>query len=106
MAHYPLNKGINKPIELKGLVGSRYIFMLVGGLGGVFLGFIVLHLAGANAYVSVLLALGGGFGWVTRVFSLSAKYGEHGAMKLQAKSRQPKRIVSRNARLFKDLKQS
>ena len=106
MGYYPLNKGVNKPIELKGLVGSRYIFMLVGGLGAVFLGFIVLHVAGANSYLSALLALGGGFGWVTRVFALSAKYGEHGAMKLQAKGRQPKRIVSRNARLFKGLKQS
>lgn len=106
MGYYPLNKGINKPIELKGLVGSRYIFMLVAGLGGVFLGFIVLRIVGANTYLSVALALGGGFAWVTQVFALSAKYGEHGAMKLRAKSRQPQRIVSRNARLFKDLKQS
>lgn len=106
MGYYPLNKGVNKPIELKGLVGSRYIFMLVGGLGAVFLGFIVLHIAKANAYFSAVLALGAGFGWVTRVFALSAKYGEHGAMKRQAKGRQPRRIVTRNARLFKDLKQS
>jgi len=106
MGYYPLNKGVNKPIELKGLVGSRYIFMLVGGLGAAFLGFIILHVAKVNSYFSVLVALGGGFAWVTRVFALSAKYGEHGAMKLQAKSRQPKRIVTRNARLFKDLKQS
>jgi hypothetical protein len=106
MSHYPLNKGINKPVEFKGLVGSRYLFMLAGGLAGVFLGFIILRLVGANAYLSVALALGGGFWWVTRVFRLSAKYGEHGAMKLQAKGRQPKRIVSRNARLFKGLKQS
>jgi hypothetical protein len=106
MGHYPLNKGINKPVELKGLVGARYIFLLIGGLGAVFLGFIVLHLAGANAYLAVVLALVGGFGWITRVFALSAKYGEHGAMKVQAKGRQPQRIVSRNPRLFKVLKQS
>ena len=104
MSHYSLNKGINQPVEFKGLVGSRYLFMLAGGLGGVFLGFIVLRLVGANTYLSVALALGGGFAWVMRVFALSAKYGEHGAMKLQAKSRQPQRIVSRNARLFKALK--
>jgi hypothetical protein len=106
MSHYPLNKGINRPVEFKGLVGSRYLFMLVGGLAGVFLGFIVLRLVGANAYFSVSLALGGGFAWVVRVFRLSAQYGEHGAMKLQAQGRQPKRIVNRNARLFKALKQS
>jgi hypothetical protein len=106
MSHFPVNKGVNKPVEFKGLVGSRYLFLLVGGLGGVFLGFIVLRLVGANTYLSVALALGGGFCWVTRVFRLSAKYGEHGAMKLQAQGRQPKRVVSRNARLFKGLKQS
>ena len=106
MSHFPLNKGVNKPVEFKGLVGSRYLFLLAGGLGGVFLGFIVLRLVGANTYFSVALAFGGGFFWVTRVFALSAKYGEHGAMKLQAQARQPKRIVSRNARLFKGLKQS
>jgi hypothetical protein len=105
VSHYPLNKGINKPVELKGLVGARYIFLLVGGLGAVFLGFIALHLAGANSTAAVLLAVMAGFGWVTRVFALSAKHGEHGAMKQQARSRQPKRLVSRNPRLFKNLKQ-
>lgn len=104
MGHYPLNKGINKPVEFKGLVGSRYLFMLLGGLGGVFLGYIALYVAGLSPYIALPLAIGGGFFWVTRVFSLSAKYGEHGAMKLQAKNRQPKRIVNRTPRLFKDLK--
>jgi predicted lipid-binding transport protein (Tim44 family) len=104
MSHYPLNKGINKPVEFKGLVGSRYIFMLLGGLGGVFLGYIVLHVAGVSSYLTLPLAIGSAFFWITRVFSLSAKYGEHGAMKLQAKGRQPKRIVNRTPRLFKDLK--
>jgi predicted lipid-binding transport protein (Tim44 family) len=103
MSHYPLNKGVNKPVEFKGLVGSRYIFMLLGGLGGVFLGFIVLHVAGLSSYLTLPLALGGGFAWVTRVFALSAKYGEHGAMKQTAKQRQPQRLVNRTPRLFKNL---
>ncbi|MBC6992504.1 DUF4133 domain-containing protein [Hymenobacter sp. BT491] len=103
MGSYPLNKGVNKPVEFQGLVGSRYIFMLLGGLGGVFLGYIALHVAGVNPYFSVVLALGSGFLWVTRVFALSAKYGEHGARKQTAKSRQPKRLVNRTPRLFKNL---
>ncbi|QNP54431.1 DUF4133 domain-containing protein (plasmid) [Hymenobacter qilianensis] len=37
------------------------------------------------------------------MFALSARYGEHGAMKQQAKSRQPLRIVNRNPRHFKEL---
>lgn len=104
MSDYQLNKGVNKPVEFKGLVGSRYLFLLLGGLGGVLLGYIALHVAGVNSYLSLPLAIGGGFGWVTRVFALSAKYGEHGAMKQQAKKRQPARIVNRTPRLFKNLK--
>jgi len=103
MSHYPLNKGVNKPVEFKGLVGSRYLLMLLGGLGGVFLGYIVLHVAGVSAYLTLPLAIGVAFFWITRVFMLSAKYGEHGAMKEQARNRQPKRIVNRTPRLFKDL---
>ncbi|UOQ69577.1 DUF4133 domain-containing protein (plasmid) [Hymenobacter volaticus] len=68
-----------------------------------FLGYITLYVAGLSTYLTLPLAVGGGFFWVTRVFSLSAKYGEHGAMKLQAKNRQPKRIVNRTPRLFKNL---
>lgn len=106
MSHYPLNKGINKPLEFKGLVGTRYLFMLAGGFGVAFVGFIILRVVGVNMYITVAAVLGGGLYWVTRIFGLSAKYGEHGAMKLKAKGRQPKRIVNRNARLFKNLKQS
>ncbi|QIL78334.1 DUF4133 domain-containing protein [Hymenobacter sp. HDW8] len=103
MGHYPLNKGVNKPVEFQGLVGSRYLLLLLAGLGTVFLGFIVLHVAGLRSYLTLPLTLGAGFCWVTRVFSLSAKYGEHGAMKQQAKQRQPQRLVNRTPRLFKDL---
>lgn len=103
MARYAVNKGINKPVELQGLVGARYILLLLGGLGGVLLGFIGLHLARVNPYLSAALALGAGVGWTLRVFALSARYGEHGAMKEQARRRQPRRIVSRHARLFHEL---
>ncbi|QNP54432.1 DUF4133 domain-containing protein (plasmid) [Hymenobacter qilianensis] len=60
MGHYPLNKGVNKPVEFKGLVGSRYILLLLGGLGGVFLGFIALHVAGLSSYLTLPLAMGAG----------------------------------------------
>jgi hypothetical protein len=103
MGYFPLNKGVNKPVEFKGLVGSRYIFLLLAGLGALFLGYIALHVAGLSSYLTLPLALGAGFCWVTRVFALSARYGEHGAMKQTAKTRQPKHLVNRTPRLFKDL---
>jgi hypothetical protein len=103
MGYYPLNKGVNKPVEFQGLVGARYIFLLLGGLGALFLGYIALHVAGVSSYLTLPLVLGGGFLWVTRVFALSAKYGEHGAMKQQARGRQPQRLVNRTPRLFKHL---
>ena len=100
---YPLNKGLGRPVEFKGLVG-QYIFYLVGTVLGAFFAFIVMYLIGVSTYLCILLTLGLGLFGISRVFSLNAKYGEHGAMKASAKARQPQVIVSRNARLFKDLK--
>ena len=46
MAEYPVNRGIGKPVEFKGLK-SQYLFIFAGGLLAVFVVFIVLFMAGA-----------------------------------------------------------
>ena len=45
MAEYPVNRGIGKPVEFKGLK-SQYLFIFAGGLLAVFVVFIVLFMAG------------------------------------------------------------
>ncbi len=94
MAEYTVKKGIGKPAELKGLQ-SQYLFIFAGGLLAVFVVFVVMYMADINQWVCI------GFGviatsvlvWST--FSLNAKYGEHGLMKLQARYYRPCYLINR-----------
>ena len=85
MAEYPVNRGIGKPVEFKGLK-SQYLFIFAGGLQWVCIGFIVS--------ASLLLV------WQT--FRLNARYGTYGLMKIAARKRHPRFIINRKAipRLF------
>ena len=47
MSEYPVNRGIGKSVEFKGLK-SQYLFIFAGGLLAVFVVFIVLFMAGVN----------------------------------------------------------
>ena len=101
MTEYPINKGIGKPAEFKGSK-SQYLFIFAGGLLGSFVVFVVMYMAGIGQWICI------GFGvcaasvlvWLT--FSLNAKYGEHGLMKVQARRSHPKYIINRRTipRLF------
>lgn len=105
MADYPINKGIGKPAEFRGLK-SQYLFIFAGGLLAVFVVFVVMYMAGIGQWICI------GFGvcaasvlvWLT--FSLNAKYGEHGLMKVQARRSHPKYLINRRTipRLFKSKK--
>ena len=94
MAEYPINKGIGRSPEFKGLK-SQYLFIFAGGLLALFVLFVIMYMAGIDQWVCI------GFGvicasvlvWVT--FRLNAKYGEWGLMKLQALRRHPRYIISR-----------
>ena len=96
---YRINKGINKPIEFRGLK-AQYIWWLGGVvIGGMFV-FAVLYICGVSGYVCVPLVLGlGGFG-VARVYRISGRYGEFGLMKKRAQQQLPKIIRARSRRLF------
>ena len=91
---YPINKGIGRSPEFKGLK-SQYLFIFAGGLLALFVLFVIMYMAGIDQWVCI------GFGvtcasvlvWVT--FRLNAKYGEWGLMKLQALRRHPRYIISR-----------
>ena len=83
MSEFPINRGIGKSVEFKGLK-AQYLFIFIGGLLAVFILFIIMYLV-----------------WQT--FALNAKYGEHGFMKVQARSSHPKYIINRRKipKLFK-----
>ena len=94
MAEYPINKGIGRPVEFKGLK-AQYLFLFAGGLLAAFILFIILYMAGMGQWLCI------GFGavsasslvWLT--FQLNAKYGEHGLMKLGAARMRPHHVLHR-----------
>ena len=47
MADYPINRGIGKPVEFKGLK-SQYLFIFAGGLLALFVLFIIMYMVGIN----------------------------------------------------------
>ena len=96
---YQINKGINKPIEFKGLK-AQYIWYLGGGLVILLILFALLYIIGVNTFICVgLIAILGGilFTWV---YGISNKYGEHGMMKKIAKRGVPSVVKSYSRKVF------
>jgi hypothetical protein len=100
---YTVNKGINKAIEFKGLK-AQYITYLAVGLIVLLLLFVVLHICGLNMWLCLVLVGGSGAALFLEVFKLSARYGEHGLMKLRARRALPSCLKFRGRALFLGLK--
>jgi hypothetical protein len=98
-----INKGINRPIEFRGLKG-QYICYLLACVVGALVGFGVLYACGISLYICTPSALGLG-GWAAaRVFGMSRRYGQHGLMKQGARRRMPVALLSRSRKVFIQLK--
>ena len=98
---YFINKGINKPIEFKGLQ-AQYIWYLGAGLVSLLLLFAVLYLLlGLNAFSCAGIILVAGTGFILQVYRLSNKYGAHGLMKTYARRSVPTTIISCSRKIFK-----
>ena len=103
MAEYPINKGIGRPVEFKGLK-AQYLFIFAGGLLALFILFVILYMVGSGQWICI------GFGAVAssilvwQTFALNARYGEHGLMKLGAARSHPRYLINRRriTRLFKN----
>ncbi|MBS1915561.1 MAG: DUF4133 domain-containing protein [Bacteroidetes bacterium] len=96
---YTINKGINKPIEFKGLK-AQYIWWLGGGIICLMVLFAVLYIAGVNSYVCIALVFLAGAAVFHFVYRFSNKYGEHGMKKKIARRSIPKVIKSWNRKTF------
>ncbi len=88
---YQINKGINKPIEFKGLK-AQYIWWLGGGLVALLILFAMLYICGINIFFCLFLILCLGAALFMYIYKLSDKYGEHGLMKKMARKAVPKVI--------------
>lgn len=99
---YSINKGINRPIEFKGLK-AQYIWYLGGGLLGLLILFAVLYIIGVNTFVCLGIILISGAGLMIYVNGLSRRYGEHGMMKAIAKRSVPEVVKSYSRNVFTNL---
>ena len=96
---YKVNKGINKPIEFRGLK-AQYIWWLGGGLVILLILFAILYVIGINTFFCVGLILILGTGLFMQVYTLSNKYGEYGMMKKVARRGVPGTIKSYSRNIF------
>jgi len=96
---YQINKGINKPVEFKGLK-AQYIWYLGGGLVALLVLFAIFYLIGMAVYLCLLIIAGLGSALFHQVFSLSHKFGEHGLMKRNARKFLPTYLKFKTRRLF------
>ena len=99
---YKINKGINKPIEFRGLK-AQYIWYLGGGLLVLLIVFAVLYICGVNTFICLGAILIAGTGLFMYVYRLSHKYGEHGMMKSIAKRSIPSVVKSYSRKTFTGL---
>lgn len=100
---YKINKGINKPIEFKGLK-AQYIAYLAAGLIALLILFAVLYIIGVNIFVCLFLTGLLGTGLFMTVYRMSNKYGQHGLLKKMAARSLPDHIKSKSRRPFLQLK--
>lgn len=96
---YIINKGINKPIEFKGLK-AQYIGYLAAGLVSLLVLFAILYLIGLAVYLCLIIIAGSGSLLFYKVFGLSHQYGEHGLMKRNARRYLPTYLKFKSRKLF------
>jgi hypothetical protein len=97
---YTINKGVNRPVEFRGLK-AQYIWWLAGGIVALLGLFAVLYIVGLNPFVCVGFIGVAGFVLFWQVYKLSRVYGVHGWMKRGAARRLPVRIKSGTRKVFK-----
>jgi hypothetical protein len=100
---YTINKGVQKPIEFKGLK-AQYILYAGIILAGELVLFATLYLCGLNSYGCLLIVAGTGGLGITKVYRLSRRYGEFGYLKRRAARRLPRVIRSHSRKIFIGLK--
>ena len=106
MADYPVNKGIGRSVEFKGLK-AQYLFIFVGGLLALVVLFVILYMIGIDQWICIGFGVVSASVLVWQTFALNARYGEHGLMKLGATKSHPRYLLNRRriSRLIKKRKE-
>ncbi len=96
---YKINKGINKPVEFKGLK-AQFIWYLGGGLVALLIVYAVMYLLKVNTYACLIIIVSLATFLFMYVYKLSNKYGEHGIMKKTAGRSVPTVLKIRTRKIF------
>jgi Flp pilus assembly protein TadB len=96
---YTINKGINKPIEFKGLK-AQYIVYLAVGLIALFILFAVMYVIGVNMFVCLALVAILGTALFMFVYRMSDTYGQHGLLKKMARRQLPAFVKASSRKVF------
>lgn len=96
---YQINKGVNRPIEFKG-IKAQYILFLAAGMVFLLLVFAIAYLAGCNAYLLLIITLPAGAAWYAMLMRWSKKYGAHGLAKKISKQQLPRCVKSKGSKMF------
>lgn len=99
---YTINRGVNRPMEFRGLK-AQYIWYLAAALLGALFLFAALYLAGLSVFVLAPLTVGIGGVMVKRVYGMSRKYGQYGLMKKRARKGVPGSLRCRSRKCFINL---
>lgn len=99
---YDINKGINRPMEFRGLK-AQYIYYLAIGLAILLVDFAIMYICKLPVYLCVAVVGLAGSGLFFGVYRYSHKYGEHGLMKTVSFRRVPGAIKCRTRKILKQL---
>jgi Domain of unknown function (DUF4133) len=100
---YPINRGINRPLEFRGLKAQ---YILYGGaiITGDMVLFAILYISGVTPWFCLALVGILGFAGIGRVYYLSNTYGPFGLLKRRAARKIPVAIRCNSVILFINLK--
>jgi hypothetical protein len=102
---YRINKGINKPIEFKGLKAQYIAYLAIGLIGLLFL-FAVTYILGVNMFICLGVTFFLGTLLFMSVYRMSDKYGQHGLLKKMARRSIPDFIKCSSRKSFLQLKKT
>jgi hypothetical protein len=103
---YEINKGINRPMEFRG-IKAQYIIYLAAGLVALLLLFAILYIAGAHIYICLGIIIPAAAALIMGVKYYSNKYGQHGLKRKMAENGLPACIRSGSKKIFEgDLRES
>src|SRR5690242_575753 len=100
---YKINKGINKPIEFKGLK-AQYIGYLGIGVLLLLILFALLYIIGINMFICLAVTLTLGTLLFVVIYRISDCYGQYGLLKKMARRNIPECLKGKTRKLFIQLK--